>query len=426
MSTSNGRTLKVLTIVAVTAISALTLLRCSGDEPDDTKSNDLKARLERLRSVPYTLVTPEPAEPGRDGVGIHKLDKVSRGYNLYCSPVSPEAFLMDMDGKIVHRWSYPTKKLRRWNHVVMLDNGDLLVASKFKHLLKLDWNSNLLWRRRMQVHHDIAVADQSIYVALREIHDYRGFRSRFSAIAQLTWTGEETFRWSTHDHLDEIKEALDRRSFIDTILDSLIAREGYEITEGPLSHEPELKGLMVGTLFDYFHLNTITIIPETAIGAKDARFRPGNLLICLRNVNQIAVLDKDTWKILWVWGEGILEWPHHPTMLDNGNILVFDNGAFRESSTVLEMNPVTEQVEWKYNADPPTDFYSPSKGSAQRLPNGNTLICDADNGRAFEVTRAGEIVWEWHNPARELARRVTVYRMERLSPDVVEPLLDLE
>jgi outer membrane protein assembly factor BamB len=184
--------------------------------------------------------------------------------------------------------------------------------------------------------------------------------------------------------------------------------------------------LMVGTLFDYFHLNTITVIPENGVGEGDARFRAGNLLICFRNVNQIGVLDKDTWEILWVWGEGELEWPHHPTMLDNGNILLFDNGAFREFTTVLELNPVTERVEWKYNADPPTDFYSYSKGSAQRLPNGNTLICDADNGRAFEVTRAGETVWEWHNPARELARRVTVYRMTRLPPDLVEPLLGID
>jgi hypothetical protein len=426
MSTSTGRTIKARTMFTVAMLLALTLLGCSGDEPGDTKSDDLKARLERLRSVPYTSVAPEPAGPGKDGVGIHKADKAYGGYNLYCSGASPEALLMDMDGKIVHRWSFRSKRLPHWDHMVLLDNGDLLVANKFKHLLKLDWNSNLLWRRRMQVHHDIAVADRTIYVPLREIHDYRGFRSRFSAIAKLTWTGEEVFRWSTRDHLDEIKKVFDQRSFIDTILDSLLAGEGLEAIDRPLSHTPELKGLMVGTLFDYFHLNTITIIPENALGQRDPRFRAGNLLICFRNVNQIAVLDKDTWEILWVWGEGVLEWPHHPTMLDNGSILIFDNGVLRKFSRVVEVDPVAGRIEWEYVADPAEEFYTYEKGSAQRLPNGNTLVCDGDNGRAFEVTRAGEIVWEWHNPDRELGRRVTVYRMTRLPEAIIEPLLGLE
>jgi hypothetical protein len=35
--------------------------------------------------------------------------------------------------------------------------------------------------------------------------------------------------------------------------------------------------------------------------------------------------------------------------------------------------------------------------NAQRLPNGNTLINEASFGRFFEVTRDGEIVWEYVN-----------------------------
>ena len=37
-------------------------------------------------------------------------------------------------------------------------------------------------------------------------------------------------------------------------------------------------------------------------------------------------------------------------------------------------------------------------GSAQRLPNGNTLIAESSFGRFFEVTTEGEIVWEYVNP----------------------------
>jgi len=37
-------------------------------------------------------------------------------------------------------------------------------------------------------------------------------------------------------------------------------------------------------------------------------------------------------------------------------------------------------------------------GYAQRLPNGNTLITESSFGRFFEVTKQGEIVWEYVNP----------------------------
>ena len=110
-------------------------------------------------------------------------------------------------------------------------------------------------------------------------------------------------------------------------------------------------------------------------------------------------------------------------MVENGNILIFDNGVERKYSRVIEIDPVTETIEWEYVADPPKSFYTFEKGSAQRLPNGNTLICDGDNGRAFEVTRRGEIVWEWLNPEFLQGRRLQVYRMMRLPPAMVEPLL---
>jgi hypothetical protein len=111
-------------------------------------------------------------------------------------------------------------------------------------------------------------------------------------------------------------------------------------------------------------------------------------------------------------------------MLDNGNILIFDNGVVRESSRVIELNPVTETVEWQYSGDTPGEFYTRTRGSAQRLPNGNTLICEGNRGRCFEVTREGEIVWQWINPMEKDGHRVQVYRMMRYAPGFIEPLLE--
>jgi hypothetical protein len=101
-------------------------------------------------------------------------------------------------------------------------------------------------------------------------------------------------------------------------------------------------------------------------------------------------------------------------MLENGHIIVFDNGVRRKYSRVVEVDPLSKAIVWQYISEPPEDFYSGTKGSAQRLPNGNTLICESNKGHVFEVTRGGEIVWEWINPASEKGRLIHIYRMIRV------------
>jgi len=404
-----------LGLAAAVLVTATVLLTYRPNEtpPPEASRTD---RLEQLKSLPYTAVTDYEAGTVEAGVLVSKPDKVYRGYNIFCSRILPEVYLMDMDGAIVHTWSRPGDDIWVWDHAVMQPNGDVIVINKFKDLLRLAWDSEVVWQREMDVHHDVAILpDGSFYAILRGAELHRGLAVRFPSIVHFTPDGEEIDRWYTYEHLAEIMETFDRRSFLDTILDSMLAAGSeIEFTE-TVPGKIEANTLKDGrVLYDYFHLNTVTILPETPLGERDPRFREGNLLICFRNVNQIAILDRDTREILWVWGEGMLQWPHHPTMVDSGNILVFDNGVLRGASRVVEVDPVTGSVEWEYAADPPETFYTFEKGSAQRLPNGNTLICDGDNGRAFEITQEGEIVWEWLNPVLRKGRRVQVYRIERL------------
>ena len=53
---------------------------------------------------------------------------------------------------------------------------------------------------------------------------------------------------------------------------------------------------------------------------------------------------------------------------------------------------------WSYTAEPPADFYSVFMGGVQRLPNGNTLICDSTSGNLFQVTPDGKTVWQYVYP----------------------------
>ena len=113
-------------------------------------------------------------------------------------------------------------------------------------------------------------------------------------------------------------------------------------------------------------------------------------------------------------------------MLSNGNILLFDNRDGEEWSRVVEVNPATKQVVWEYRGTEEDPFYSYSRGSSQKLANGNVLIAESNSGRAIEVTPSGEIVWEYLNPEISLTKmkRGTFYRMTRIPPGFLEPELE--
>ena len=401
-----------------------------GEEEEQT-SEDLQQRLERLRAVPYLGVSDQPVEEDSSGVVFSDTAKACAGYFLYCNRLSGEAFLLDVTGEIAHQWLFPADRkedsepeVQLDDYTVMLPDGNLLVQKKFMELLMVDWDSNVLWRKKLDVHHDMAVApDGSYYAIIREFGIHRDLHVRFPAIVHLTAAGEELDRWSAHDHLAEMMEVLDHGLFLDTLLDSITA--GGEV-DGGISGS--IRFAKSGRWhYDYFHLNNITVLPPTALGRKDGRFGPGNLLVCFRNINQIAVLEKNTYRILWTWGAEHLDWPHHPTMLPNGHILIFDNGPTRKYSRVIEIDPVLESIVWEYRGDPPESFFSETRGSAQRLPNGNTLICESNKGRAFQVAEQGDVVWEWLNPVTRRWRirihRETVYRMLYYPPEMVDPLL---
>jgi hypothetical protein len=396
----------------------------AGDTKKRRSQDDLEKRLEQLRSLPYTSFTEEQVNPDSIGVIRWDRDRAWPGYNIYCSAATPEVLLVDMGGAVVHRWSLSLEESRAIEHALMLPDGDVITLNKRVGIARLTWDSEIVWENPLHAHHDIQqLADGTFLVLLETSMGYRNLNVVFDEIARLGPDGEVVQTWSTYDHLDEIRREFDQRSFLDTLLDSLIAAgEEQDVRKG-------IRGLLEvrkinpsHRIYNYFHLNTISLLPETDLGLKDERFAPGNLLTCARNVNQIAILDT-AMEITWVWGEGVLEWPHHPTMLKNGNITIFDNGTRRGYSSVVEVNPATDKIEWTYVATPPESFFTAQKGSVQRLPNGNTLICEGDRGRVFEVTDDGRIVWEWLNPLIKNGRRAQVYRMTRLPPQYVDPLL---
>ena len=339
-------------------------------------------------------------EPATDGVTVHNRDKCDDSYRLYSSRQTEIAHLIDLDGREVHRWSYPQG--HTWHYAEMQPNGNLIAIAKDVMILELDWHGHLVWKCPMRAHHDFARLPNghTLVVSRRELqHPWTG-RGELTCdvLVELTPENETVWEWKVEAHADELGDRVD-----------LIVPPPTQFSDWP-------------------HVNTIEVLPDGPAAAKDPRFRAGNLLICGRHIDTIWVIDRSTGAIVWAWGPGELLGPHMPTMLPNGHILVYDNGnnvsrRVRGHTRVIELDPLTGEIVWQYTADPPESFYSPARGSNERLPNGNTLIAESDPGRTFEVTPDGEIVWEFVNPDRiPSGRRMALYRTLHYPRDVVDTL----
>jgi hypothetical protein len=172
---------------------------------------------------------------------------------------------------------------------------------------------------------------------------------------------------------------------------------------------------------DPFHMNSVEIISEDIPGIAER----GDLIVCSRHLNMIAIIDFEGGTLKWHWGWGELQGPHNPTVLDDGNILIFDNGVRRRYSRVIIVDPQTGEIVREY-ADPEnrTSFFSATMGGAQMMDNGNILITYSNRGYAFQVDENDETVWEFYNFAQNNTRRPTMNRMKILSAKELESLID--
>jgi hypothetical protein len=342
-----------------------------------------RERMEQLLALGY-LEGSEPA-PEKKNVTVHRRGAVQAGLNLVVSGHAPEAVLLDMDGRLLHRWRrafheiWPRakrkselRKRRYWRRAHLLPNGDLLAIFDGLGLIKLDRNSNLLWAYDGEAHHDLFILeDGTLYVLTRE--------RRINPLVSESDPIDEDYITV----LDRDGKELGRVSLLEAVANSDYA--------GWLDTMPRRKG-------DVFHTNTLEVLDGRLAAVSDA-FRAGNVLVSIPMLHAIAVVDLEAERI--VWGlRGGFRFQHQPTVLDNGRILVFDNLGTPKRSSVLEIDPATGEVLWRYQEDRPGAFYTFCCGSNQRLPNGNTLVTESDAGRAFEIDADREIVWEYWNPHR--------------------------
>lgn len=336
--------------------------------------------LEKLRSIGYVGGS---IKDKRQGVVRYLHDRATPGLNFYSSGHAPVAILMDMDGKLLHQWqssykeifpSEPAGRSRKkqaqwWRRVRLLDDGSILAIFEGRGIVKLDRDSNIVWARSNQAHHDIEVLPNGdIYVLTRRARMASGPSGTVPLLEDfltlLDSSGNE--KWSV------------------SILEALEASHPEFLEQG------KRRG------GDILHTNTIHVLGPNNAGPA---FAPGNVLMSMNALGLITVLDPLGKILTWV-RKTPPQGQHDPKMLENGNILFFDNREEAGASAVLEIHPATNREEWQYIGSQEEPFYSEFCGAAERLPSGNTLISESDGGRAFEVDPGGDIVWEFFNPHR--------------------------
>ena len=331
-----------------------------------------------------------------------------RGYTLFATNRGGYyANLIDMDGRVCHRW-YSAEGI---TYAYLLPNGNLLlrtpapvdaggaetIGGSSGSLLELDWDSNVVWEYRYPLlHHDFERLPNGNTLALvweqlpadLAAQVQGGFQGDGDSqpmygdlVQEITASGLVVYEWKSWEHLN-----LD-----EDIICPLEARR------------------------EWTHGNALNVTPE------------GDLLVSYRLTSTVGIVDKVTGDFRWKWGPGEVYHQHHPTYLDNGHVLIFDNGGHRRGvshSRIVEVDPATNEIVWEYLGTPNISFYSYNISSAERQPNGNTVICEGAPGRMFEVTPGKDIVWEYINPffgrvgvGRAIESVNGVFRAHRYGPD---------
>jgi hypothetical protein len=349
--------------------------------------------IRRLQSLGYASGTAEPVTD--QVITVYRRDRVDTAPSFYTSGHGPEASLIDMSGNELHRWRFSLQQvwpempvservIDYWRRAHLFENGDLLVifANTVRGIFKLDKGSNLIWANTgIATHHDLDVTDGGdIYVLTRKAHLVPRVHPELPI-------------------LEDFVTILDAGGRVRKSVSTLEAMERSEYAHLWSSRLAECKARLEDTdCRDIFHTNSVQLL-DGRIADRVPAFRAGNVLTSFRHLNAIAVIDMELEQVVWLH-TGDYRAQHDPRVIENGNLILFDNRGRPGQSRVLEIDPLSGETVWEYGGTPEAPFFSIWCGAATRLPNGNTLISESENGRAFEVTSDKEIVWEFYNPHR--------------------------
>ncbi len=409
----------------------------------------------KKRVITALLVFASVAQAQEQGRGLLLHDEAAfDGYTLFAPLGKLETHLIDMAGSVVHSWKSMHEPA---NSAFLLPSGDLLRSAKSKdnprfgnrgpsggRVELFDWEGKQLWdfvysSDQHHQHHDITPlpngnvlliaweyksVDEAVAVGRKpELISEDGFwPDKIVEVKQTGPTvGEVVWEWHMWDHL---------------IQDADPTKANY----GDVAAHPELVdvNLNARTRSDWMHTNGVAYNAEL-----------DQIILCIHSFGEFFVIDHSTTTqeadghaggragrggdILYRWGNPAnyragqdsdrkLFGQHDARWIrsgrpGSGHILVFNNGRARPDGDYSSVDEIVPPVNsdgsyriapgtafepsdpvWSYVAASKMDFFSSFISGADRMPNGNTLICAGALGDFFEVTSEGKKVWRYLNP----------------------------
>jgi len=376
-------------------------------------------------------------------------------YTVFAPQSSKTTYLLNYNKEIVHQWE---SDYIPGHSAYLLENGDLLRSAYIGPnpiflsggmgggVQELDWNGTILWEFHYSSdtylsHHDIKrLPNGDVLMIAWEVKNYS------EAVAAGRNPNLVSMFGLWPDHIIEVQPTGPSSGTIVWewhVWDHLIQEyDSSKANYGVVADHPELVDInyaeSTGSGSDWLHTNSIDYNEEF-----------DQILLSVHNVNEIWVIDHSTTTaeaaghtggnsgkggdLLYRWGnprvyragtisDQKLFGQHDARWIDAGcpgagDVLVFNNGYGRPGLSYSSIDEIAPPVEsngsydhipgsaygpekqlWIYTARNPIDFYAYMISGAQRLPNGNTLICDGKKGVFFEVTNEKETIWEYTNP----------------------------
>ena len=246
----------------------------------------------------------------RTGLTAHDPAKASPGYTLY-APMSGngEVYLLDANGNVAHRWQMPYPP---GLYGYLLPNGNLFYGGKVRDdggrdifeamkrfkggvMLEADWDGNILWEHRDPYHHHDARRTESggcLYMTVARMDDAQAAKIQggqpgsdaggmyADVLVEVDADGNRIWEWRAAEHLDP---------------------DQHVIT------------------FNDLRMNGATATPSYHCRAP--------VMFSFRNISTVGIIDKASGNVVWQIGDDTLAQQHDPSLLDNGNVLIYDNGS---------------------------------------------------------------------------------------------------
>src|SRR6266849_4874436 len=317
--------------------------------------------LAQPAAEPPTRTGIEPTTIKRRGVGLrgYDPDRAFPGFTLFTPLPSTNktVYLIDMQGNVIHTWNMPYPPGQSGyltDRGTLFYNGQIPNASHVGQApyrggaaLEMDRKGRVLWEVNHPDHHHDGIRLRNGNVLLicgkplpaeivskvrggRPGSEYANGKMDGPYLVEMTTDGKIVWEWRSWEHLDPEKDV------ITAVQDD---RDVWTVANG------------------------VSEMPD------------GNLLLSFRDISTVVMINRQTGAIYWKLGAPPLAGQHAPYILSNGNLLLFDSGPHRLDFTfpfsrVLEINPATKEIVWKYQDTPVSALFSPRISNAQRLPMG--------------------------------------------------------